>query len=59
MKTQKPGFWIDGGIHANEIQANEVALYTAWFLAEMHAENKFVQELLRDRVFLHSAKYES
>lgn len=50
-ENRKPGFWIDGGIHANEIQANEVALYTAWFLAEMHGENKFVQELLRDRVF--------
>lgn len=49
--NRKPGFWIDAGIHANEIQANEVALYTAWFLAEMHSENRFVQELLRDRVF--------
>ena len=49
-EPRKPGFWIDAGIHANEIQANEVALYTAWFLAEMHAENQFVQELLRDRV---------
>jgi hypothetical protein len=49
--SRKPGFWIDGGIHANEIQATEVALYTAWFLAEMHGENKFVQDLLRDRVF--------
>lgn len=48
--ARKPGFWIDGGIHANEIQATEVVLYTAWFLAEMHAENKFVQQLLRDRV---------
>jgi len=50
-ETRKPGFWIDGGIHANEIQATEVALYTAWFLAEMHDENKFVQQLLKDRVF--------
>lgn len=48
---RKPGFWIDGGIHANEIQATEVALYTAWFLAEMHGENRFVQQLLKDRVF--------
>jgi hypothetical protein len=50
-ESRKPGFWIDGGIHANEIQATEVALYTAWFLLEMHGENKFVQDLLRDRVF--------
>jgi Zinc carboxypeptidase len=51
VTDRKPGFWIDAGIHANEIQADEVALYTAWFLAEMHAENKFIQSLLRDRVF--------
>jgi hypothetical protein len=51
QESQKPGFWIDGGIHANEIQADEVALYTAWFLAEMHDENSFVQQLLKDRVF--------
>lgn len=51
QESQKAGFWIDGGIHANEIQATEVALYTAWFLLEMHGENEFVQNLLRDRVF--------
>jgi hypothetical protein len=50
-ESRKAGFWIDGGIHANEVQATEVALYTAWFLLEMHGENKFVQDLLRDRVF--------
>ncbi len=50
-ESHKPGFWIDAGIHANEIQATEVALYTAWFLLEMHGENEFVQNLLRDRVF--------
>lgn len=49
--TKKPGFWIDGSIHANEIQATEVCMYTAWFLLEMHGENQFVQSLLRDRVF--------
>ena len=48
---RKPGFWIDAGIHANEIQADEVALYTAWFLAEMHGENRFIQQLLSQRVF--------
>ncbi len=48
---RKPGFWIDGSIHANEIQATEVTMYTAWFLLEMHGENEFVQQLLKDRVF--------
>jgi hypothetical protein len=46
----KPGFWIDGGIHANEVQAVEVVLYTAWFLAEAHAHSEFLQRLLRERV---------
>ena len=36
VDTDKPAFWIDGGIHANEIQASEVVLYTAWYLLEMY-----------------------
>ena len=47
----KPGFWIDGAIHANEIQATEVCLYTAWFLLEMQGENEKIREWLRQRVF--------
>ena len=35
--TDKPAFWIDGGIHANEIQATEVVLYTAWYLLKSYA----------------------
>ena len=49
--TAKPAFWIDGGIHANEIQATEVALYTAWYLLEMHAQNAQVRRLLDRRAF--------
>ena len=29
-ENEKPAFWIDAGIHANEIQGAEVSLYTAW-----------------------------
>lgn len=47
----KPGFWIDGGIHANEIQGSEVPLYTAWFLLESRSTNTFVERLLRERAF--------
>jgi hypothetical protein len=47
----KPAMWIDGGIHANEIQASEVVLYTAWFLLESQATNSYVQRLLRERTF--------
>ncbi len=49
--TNKPGFWIDGGIHANEVQSVEVVLYTAWFLLEARAKNKTIQRLLDERVF--------
>ncbi len=47
----KPAFWIDGGIHANEIQAVEVPLYTAWYLLEMRPHNAFIAQLLREKAF--------
>lgn len=48
---RKPAMWIDGGIHANEIQAVDVVLYTAWFLAESFGKNEYVTQLLNDRTF--------
>jgi murein tripeptide amidase MpaA len=48
---EKPAFWIDGNIHANEIQAAEVSLYTAWYLLENYGKNAFITELLDDKVF--------
>ena len=47
----KPAYYIDGNIHSNEIQGTEMALYAAWYLAEMYDENDFIQELLDDKVF--------
>ena len=47
----KPGFYIDGNIHSNEIQGTEMALYTAWYLCEMYNENRFINELLKDKTF--------
>lgn len=47
----KPAFWIDGSIHANEVQATEVVLYTAWYLTEMYGRNPVVTRLLDERVF--------
>ncbi len=47
----KPGYYIDGNIHSNEIQGTEMALYTAWYLCEMFDENKFINQLLKDKVF--------
>ncbi len=47
----KPGFYIDGNIHSNEIQGTEMALYTAWYLCEMFNSNSFINQLLKDKVF--------
>lgn len=47
----KPGFYIDGGIHANEMQGVEVAMYTAWYLAESFQSIKFINTLLKEKVF--------
>jgi len=48
---EKPGFYIDGNIHSNEIQGSEFAIYTAWYLAESFGKNKFITELLKEKVF--------
>jgi hypothetical protein len=47
----KPGFYIDGNIHSNEIQGSEIALYTAWYLTESYNNNAFIKDLLDERVF--------
>jgi hypothetical protein len=47
----KPGYYIDGNIHSNEIQGSEIALYTAWYLTEMYNENEFIRDLLDTKVF--------
>jgi hypothetical protein len=47
----KTAFWIDGGIHANELQGVEVPLYTAWYLLEMYGRNEFITRLLDERAF--------
>ncbi|WP_297336160.1 M14 family metallopeptidase [Algoriphagus sp.] len=49
--TDKPAMWIDGNIHSNEVQGAEFALYSAWYLTEMHADTEFIQDLLRDKTF--------
>jgi hypothetical protein len=44
-------FYIDGGIHANEMQGVEVAMYTARYLAESFQTIKFINTLLKEKVF--------
>ncbi|HEY1023401.1 MAG TPA: M14 family zinc carboxypeptidase, partial [Flavisolibacter sp.] len=48
---KKPGTYIDGNIHSNEVQGAEFSLYTAWYLTESFNDNKAIQELLGDKVF--------
>lgn len=48
---EKPGYYIDGNIHANEIQGSEISLYTAWYLAENYHDIDFIRELMDSRVF--------
>ncbi len=43
--------YIDGNIHSNEIQGAEVALYTAWFLAESYGSIDWITELLDTKTF--------
>jgi Zinc carboxypeptidase len=47
---RKPGFYLDGNIHSNEVQGTEMALYTAWYLSESF-DVPFIRELLGDKVF--------
>ncbi len=50
-ETEKPAMWIDGGIHANEIQATETVLYTAWYLLEMYDRAPHIKQLVDSRTF--------
>jgi hypothetical protein len=48
---RKPGMYIDGNIHSNEIQGSEFASYTAWYLAESFGKIDYINELLKDKIF--------
>ncbi|QKZ14627.1 M14 family metallopeptidase [Spirosoma sp. KUDC1026] len=48
---RKPGFYIDGNIHSNELQGSEIAMYTAWYLAESFADEPYITQLLKDKTF--------
>lgn len=50
-ETLKPGMYIDGNIHSNEVQGAETALYTAWYLCEMADRVPYIDSLLDRRVF--------
>jgi hypothetical protein len=51
QSLKKPGFYIDGNIHGNEIQGGEVVLYTAWYLLENYNRVPAIKELVDRIVF--------
>ncbi len=48
---EKPGVWIDGNIHGNEVQAAETVLYTAWYLLEAYDEVPAIRDLVDEHAF--------
>ena len=49
--TDKPGIYVDGTIHGNEIQATEVCLYLAWYLLDSYDNNPQIKKLIDSRAF--------
>lgn len=47
----KPGIYVDGNIHGNEIQAGEVCLYLADFVLGRYGNNPKITELIDRTVF--------
>jgi len=47
----KPGVYVDGNIHGNEIQAGEVCLYLANRLLTKYVENDKIREIVDRNVF--------
>jgi hypothetical protein len=45
----KPGMWVDGNIHGNEIQGSETALYLCWYVLENYGKNERITNIV-DRV---------
>jgi hypothetical protein len=47
----KPGIYVDGAIHGNEIQASEVCLYLAWYLLDRYDSIPAIHDLVDSRAF--------
>ncbi|MCX7974488.1 MAG: M14 family metallopeptidase, partial [Candidatus Aminicenantes bacterium] len=47
----KPGYYIDGNIHGNEIQGTEVVLYALWWLLTNYGRNELATRLLDEKAF--------
>ena len=49
--TEKPGMWIDGNVHGNEVQAAEAVLYSLWYLTKAYGQNEDLTELVDNYSF--------
>lgn len=49
--TSKPGMYIDGNIHGNEVQATEVVLYSIWYLTKSYGKVPKLTELMDRTTF--------
>jgi hypothetical protein len=47
----KPGYYIDGNIHGNEIQGAEVALYAVYYLLRNYGKTDFATRLIDEVAF--------
>ncbi len=50
-ELRKPAFWLDGAIHANEVQSSDAALYTCWYLVEGYGQMDYIRDLVDRQVF--------
>ncbi len=50
-ELDKPGIYVDGNIHGNEIQGTEVALYLLDYLLENYGKNKEITDLVDKKCF--------
>jgi len=48
---RKPGMYMHGNIHGNEVQCAETVAYTAWYLCHQYGRLEKVTSLLDERVF--------
>jgi hypothetical protein len=51
IALDKPGVYVDGNIHGNEIQSTEVALYFAEYLLKNHGQNPEITKIVDRNAF--------
>jgi hypothetical protein len=55
--ADKPGYYIDGGVHSCELAGSEQVLYLAWYFATRHGKDRTVTRLLDDHTLYLRPKF--